>query len=266
MIWTIICFLIALFVLKRYAFGPIQGAIDKRRERIRESIEEADRAREEARKLLEEHRKLIGQAKSDAEAILAEARKQSDAQRERVREETEEDRQRRLEDTKKQIAAETQRALDQIRTEVADLTLIATAEGDRQGARPRRPAEADRGRDLRARLLRAGAERLGVSVVHRTYARALYDAAREAGRLAAVRQDLGDFVEATRGGAGARRDPPQPQPRQAREDGRRRGGRGRVRSARRQLPPPAGGEGARRRRRRGAPRSSSASPPRRRAS
>src|SRR6476660_5767180 len=127
MIWTIICFLIALFVLKRYAFGPIQGAIDKRRERIRESIEEADRAREEARKLLEEHRKLVGQAKSDAEVILAEARKQSDAQRERVREETEEDRQRRLEDTKKQIAAETQRSLDRIRTEVADLTLIATS-------------------------------------------------------------------------------------------------------------------------------------------
>ena len=77
MIWTIVCFLIALFVLKRYAFGPIQGAIDARRERIRESIDEADRAREEARNLLEEHRKLIGQAKSDAEEILAEARKQS---------------------------------------------------------------------------------------------------------------------------------------------------------------------------------------------
>ena len=127
MIWTIVCFLIALFVLKRYAFGPIQKAIDDRRERIRQSIEEADRAREEARKLLEEHRKLIGKAKSDAEEILAEARKQSDAQRERVREETEADRQRRLEETKKQIDAETQRALEQIRAEVAELTLIATA-------------------------------------------------------------------------------------------------------------------------------------------
>src|SRR6186997_1135178 len=126
MIWTIICFLIALFVLKRYAFGPIQGAIDKRRERIRESIEEADRAREEARKLLEEHRKLIGQAKSDSEAILAEARKQADAQRDRVREETEADRLRRLEENKKQIEAETQRALEQIRSEVAELTLAAT--------------------------------------------------------------------------------------------------------------------------------------------
>ena len=127
MIWTIVCFLIALFVLKRFAFGPIQNAIDDRRERIRMSIEEADRAREEARNLLEEHRKLVGKAKFDAEDILAEARKQSDAQRERVREETESDRQRRLEETKKQIDAETQRALEQIRAEVAELTLVATA-------------------------------------------------------------------------------------------------------------------------------------------
>jgi F-type H+-transporting ATPase subunit b len=127
MIWTIVCFLIALWVLKKYAFGPIQQMIDTRRERIRESIEEADRAREEARTLLEEHRKLIGKAKADAEGILAEARKMADSQRERVREETEADRQRRLEDTRKQIEAETQRALDQIRAEVAELTLVATA-------------------------------------------------------------------------------------------------------------------------------------------
>jgi F-type H+-transporting ATPase subunit b len=127
MIWTIICFLIALFVLKRYAFGPIQHAIDARRERIRESLEEADRARDEARALLEEHRKLIARAKGDAEEILAEARKQSDAQRVRVREETEADRQRRLEETKRQIEAETQRALEQIRAEVAELTIVATS-------------------------------------------------------------------------------------------------------------------------------------------
>jgi len=127
MIWTIIAFAITFFVLKRYAFGPIQKAIDERRDRIRQSIDEADRAREEARNLLEEHRKLIGKAKTDAEEILAEARKQSDAQRERVREETEVDRQRRLEETKKQIDAETQRALEQIREEVAELALVATA-------------------------------------------------------------------------------------------------------------------------------------------
>jgi F-type H+-transporting ATPase subunit b len=125
MIWTIISFLITLFVLKRYAFGPIQKIIDERRERISQAIEEADKARDEARKLLEEHRALIAGARSDAEQILAEARRVADSQRDRVREEVEVDRQRRLEDTRRQIEAETQRALQQIRSEVAELTLIA---------------------------------------------------------------------------------------------------------------------------------------------
>ena len=125
MIWTIIAFAITFFVLKRYAFGPIQKLIDQRRDYIRDSIEQADHAREEARDLLEEHRKLIGQAKSEAEGILAEARKIADSQRERMRDEIEEDRQRRLEETTRQIEQATQQALGEIRREVASLSLIA---------------------------------------------------------------------------------------------------------------------------------------------
>jgi F-type H+-transporting ATPase subunit b len=127
MIWTVVCFLITLFVVQRVAFGRIQAMLDERRERIRKSIEEAEHAREEARKLLEEHRSLIGRARSDAEEILAEARKVADAQRERVKEETEADRRRRLEETRRQIEAETQRALGQIRAEVAELTILAAS-------------------------------------------------------------------------------------------------------------------------------------------
>ena len=127
MIWTIVCFLIALFVLKRYAFGPIQQMIDERRERIRQALAEADHAREEARRLLEEHRKLIASARQDAEEIHGEARHVAESMRERVKEETETERQRRIEETRKQIEAETQRALDAIRREVAVLTLEATA-------------------------------------------------------------------------------------------------------------------------------------------
>jgi F-type H+-transporting ATPase subunit b len=125
MIWTIVCFLITLFVLKRFAFGPIQKTIDERRDRIRASLDEADHAREEARKLLEEHRKLIASAQSDAEDILSEARRVADANERRMREELEADRQRRLEETRKQIDAETRRALEQIRSEVVDLSLLA---------------------------------------------------------------------------------------------------------------------------------------------
>ena len=56
MIWTLICFGIAFFVLRKYAFGPIQKTIDERRNRIRQAVEEADNARNEARELLEQNR------------------------------------------------------------------------------------------------------------------------------------------------------------------------------------------------------------------
>jgi F-type H+-transporting ATPase subunit b len=127
MVWTLVCFGITFFVLKRYAFGPVQKIIDERRQRIRQSLDEADKARDEAKRLLEEHRALMQEARGDAEQILAEARRVADAQKERLRDELEADRQRRLEETTKQIEAETRRALEQIRAEVADLTLVATS-------------------------------------------------------------------------------------------------------------------------------------------
>jgi F-type H+-transporting ATPase subunit b len=127
MIWTLVCFGVTFFVLKKFAFGPIQTIIDQRRQRIRESLEEADRARDEARRLLEEHRALMGEARGQAEEILSEARRVGDAQRERLREELEAERQRRIEDTRKQVEAEARRALEQLRAEVAELTVIATS-------------------------------------------------------------------------------------------------------------------------------------------
>jgi F-type H+-transporting ATPase subunit b len=127
MIWTLVCFGITFFVLRRFAFGPIQKIIDERRQRIRQSLEEADRARDEARRLLEEHRALMREARGQSEEILSEARRVAESQRERLRDELEEERQRRIEDTRKQVEAETRRALEQLRAEVAELTVIATA-------------------------------------------------------------------------------------------------------------------------------------------
>jgi F-type H+-transporting ATPase subunit b len=127
MIWTIVAFFITFFVLRKYAFGPIQKMIDERRAQIARSIEEADHARDEARNLLEEHKKLMQEARGEAEGIVNEARKTRDSIETRMREETEADRQRRLEETKREIQAETTRQLERIRSEVADLTLEATS-------------------------------------------------------------------------------------------------------------------------------------------
>ena len=127
MIWTLICFAIVFFTLKKFAFGRIQSAIDERRERIRQSLEEADRARTEAHTLLEQHHALVAQARGDAESILSEARKVADSQRDRLKQELDAERARRVEETRREIEAETRRSIEMIRSEVADLTLEATS-------------------------------------------------------------------------------------------------------------------------------------------
>jgi len=126
MIWTLIAFAITFFVLRRYAFGPIQKAIDARRDRIREALDAADRARIESEKLVAEQREALAKARSEAEAMLAEARRVAEDQQRRLREELDAERQRRIEETRKDVEAETARAIGQIRSEVASLALEAT--------------------------------------------------------------------------------------------------------------------------------------------
>jgi F-type H+-transporting ATPase subunit b len=126
MIWTLIAFGITFFVLRRFAFGPIQKAIDARRDRIRKALEEADRARAEAEQFVVEQREALAKARKDAEEMLAETRSIADGQHRRLREELDAERQRRIEETRKEIEAETVRAVAQIRAEVADLAMEAT--------------------------------------------------------------------------------------------------------------------------------------------
>ena len=126
MIWTIITFAIVFFVLKKLAFGRIQGLIDQRRDRIGEALDEADKARDEARSLLAENQRLIargeGAGRGDPRARRAGSARRSGSAR---IEEAHADLERRLEENTKAIEAENQRLVEQIRREVVELTLLA---------------------------------------------------------------------------------------------------------------------------------------------
>jgi F-type H+-transporting ATPase subunit b len=125
MVWTIITFLIVLFVLRRYAFGPIQRLIDQRRDRIREALDEADKARTEARELRELTAKEREQAKLDREQILDDARRQSQRLVEQARERADADLKEQLDKNREELAAENTRLREQIRRDVVELTLFA---------------------------------------------------------------------------------------------------------------------------------------------
>ena len=126
MIWTVLAFLVAFFVLRKYAWPAITAALDKRQRAIEESIETAERARSEAAGLLEEYRERLKEARSQADEIVARARKAGEVHERETLEEARARRDELLEQTRRDIEAETRRAIQEIRNEVADLTILAT--------------------------------------------------------------------------------------------------------------------------------------------
>ena len=126
MVWTVVTFLIVLWVLRRFAFSRIQGLIDQRRDRIREALDEADKARSEARELRELVAREREQAKADREQILEESRRQAQRQFEQAREQADADLKARLEKNREELEAENARLREQIRRDVVELTLLAS--------------------------------------------------------------------------------------------------------------------------------------------
>ncbi len=126
MIWTLLAFLVAFLVLRKYAWPAITAALEKRQHMIEESIDTAERARAESAELLEEYRARLREARSQSEEIIARARKAGEVVERESVEEARAKREELLEQTRRDIEAETRRAIQEIRSEVADLTILAT--------------------------------------------------------------------------------------------------------------------------------------------
>jgi F-type H+-transporting ATPase subunit b len=126
MIWVLLVFIISVFVLSKAVFPRIREMLDRRAAAISEQIDAQERLREEAEAVLADYREQLAHARSQADEIVTRAR---EAGKEHERETIEEARKRRermLEQTRRDIEDETRRALDQIRKEVATLTILAT--------------------------------------------------------------------------------------------------------------------------------------------
>ena len=125
MIWTLITFLLALYFLNKYAFGPIQKAIDARRDSIAASVDAAEQLKTEADKVLAEYRQQLASARSEADGIIERARKTGDELTHRVKEESEKIRQEQLAQTQQQVNAEVEKAMGDLRSAVAEMTVVA---------------------------------------------------------------------------------------------------------------------------------------------
>jgi F-type H+-transporting ATPase subunit b len=126
MIWTIVVFVISFLVLRKWVFPLIGAALDARATRISSEIDAAEHIRAEADKILAEYRERLKEARTQSEEILQRARQTADSHEHEAREQGQEILAEAAKRAERDIDAATKRALDDIRREVADLTILAT--------------------------------------------------------------------------------------------------------------------------------------------
>ena len=124
-IWTLIIFGILLVVLRKFAWPAILGAVEAREQSLERQLAEAARSREEAAALLEQHRKLVAEARTQAQALMAEAKAAGEKERALAVVRTREEQEALLARARREIVAEREKAIEELRREAVDLSLAA---------------------------------------------------------------------------------------------------------------------------------------------
>jgi F-type H+-transporting ATPase subunit b len=136
MFWTVVVFLVLLVILKKFAWPALLGAVEAREKALEDQLADAERQRAEAARLLAEHEKLLAEGKAQAHALLAEARTIAEKERALAMDKTRQEQEELLERARRDLAAERDRAIVELRREAVDLSLAAASKliGERLGS------------------------------------------------------------------------------------------------------------------------------------
>lgn len=124
MFWTLVIFVVLLFVLSKFAFGPITAAVEAREKALQDAIDAAKRDREEAALLLAQHRAALDASRGEGQKLIADARAAAERVRTDLVEQAHAEQTRMLERARAEIEAERAKAIAQLRREAVDLAIL----------------------------------------------------------------------------------------------------------------------------------------------
>ena len=127
MIWTIVVFVLLLVILRKFAWPVILGAVRAREQALEHQIAEAEKNRAQSAALLEEHKKLLAEARTQGQAMLVEAKAVAEKERAAAMERTRQEQADLLERARRDIMAEKERAILELKREAVDLSLAAAS-------------------------------------------------------------------------------------------------------------------------------------------
>jgi F-type H+-transporting ATPase subunit b len=123
-IWTILVFLVLLFALAKFAWRPLLAALESRQNAIKKSLDDAAQAKLELERLHEQSAQIIREARVEAESVIGKSRADAERLRAEMKEKARAEADALVRNAERQIQLETTRALQQIRTEAVDLSVM----------------------------------------------------------------------------------------------------------------------------------------------
>ena len=126
-LWTILTFLVLLVLLAKFAWKPLLALLDRREEMIRQSLDDAEKAKHELQRLQQESKEILSKARVEAQSILAKSRSEAEKLKGELRQEAKVQADSILRDAEKQIQVETEKAIAVIKNEVVDLSLLVAS-------------------------------------------------------------------------------------------------------------------------------------------
>ena len=124
MVWTLLIFVVLLFVLAKFAFKPITAAVEAREQALQQAMDAAKRDREEAALLLAEHRANLDASRAEGQKMIADARAAAERVRAELVEQAHAEQQKMLERARAEISAERAKAIAELRREAVDLAIL----------------------------------------------------------------------------------------------------------------------------------------------
>ena len=122
-VWQTVLFLALLFLLRKYAWKPILGAVEEREEGIKNALEAADKAKKDMEALNADNERILREAKAERDSILKEAREIKETIITEAKTQASEEADKVLASAREQINNEKLAAITELKNQVADLSI-----------------------------------------------------------------------------------------------------------------------------------------------
>jgi len=127
LIWSVINFVVFFLLLRRFLYRPVLSLLDARKAEVEKSLEAAERARQEAEASRAEYERRLAEARTEAQNLVSRAQASAEKTKTEILDQASRQAEEMIERARKAIASEKERALNEVRQELAELAVLAAS-------------------------------------------------------------------------------------------------------------------------------------------